>query len=151
MNDINEAVKRLRQAIDDFFNQNLDAINWDKKPAIDKWSKKQIIGHLIDSAQVNLQRFVRCTYEANFKLIYQQEQWVKVQRYQETDVEDLLILWKLLNKQIIRLLEQYPEGRIDVQCDTGRNESSLHTVSWLALDYVEHLNHHLKQIEHGTR
>ncbi|WP_259070289.1 DinB family protein [Mucilaginibacter sp. X4EP1] len=146
MNDINEAVKRLGQTLEDFFNQNLEEINWDEKQAIDKWSKKQIIGHLIDSAQVNLQRFVRCTYEANFKLIYQQEQWVKVQRYQETDIEDLLILWKLLNKQIIRLFEDYPQDRFDVQCDTGRDEPSLHTVSWLALDYVDHLHHHLKQI-----
>lgn len=146
MDDIYEAAKQLRRAIDDFFKHDLDSINWNEKPAIDKWSKKQIIGHVIDSAQVNLQRFVRCTYEENFKLVYQQEQWVKVQRYQETDIADLLILWNLLNNQIIGLLENYPENRAMVQCDTGKVKQSLHSVSWLALDYVNHLNHHLKQI-----
>ncbi len=151
MNDIHAATERLGQSIYFFFNQNLDAINWDEKPAVDKWSKKQIIGHLIDSAQVNLQRFVRCTYEENFKLIYEQEQWVNAQRYQEAHISDLLILWQSLNNQIIRLLEHYPHDRSAAQCDTGKATQSLHTVSWLALDYVDHLNHHLQQIEYGRR
>jgi hypothetical protein len=146
MDNMQDTVNKLNDAFDCFFQQDFNSINWDSKPAIDKWSKKQIIGHLIDSAQVNLQRFVRCTYEENFKLIYEQEQWVKAQHYQDADIDRLLILWKSINDQIIRVLENYPADRSQIQCDTGRKEVSLHTVSWLALDYVEHLKHHLEQI-----
>jgi hypothetical protein len=146
MDDILDAITKLDNALNYFFQQDLKLIDWDDKPAADKWSKKQIIGHLIDSAQVNLQRFVRCTYEEGFKLIYDQEQWVKAQRYQDADVDMLLNLWKLINDQIIRVLKGYPADRSHIQCDTGKKEVSLHTVSWLALDYVDHLNHHLQQI-----
>jgi DinB superfamily len=146
MDEIQNAIIKLNDALDYFCQQDLKLINWDDKPAADKWSKKQIIGHLIDSAQVNLQRFVRCTYEEKFKLIYEQEQWVKAQRYQDADIDKLLILWKSINDQIIRSLEGYPTDRAHIQCDTGKKKVSLHTVSWLALDYVEHLKHHLQQI-----
>jgi hypothetical protein len=146
MDNINDTINKLNIALDDFFQQDLELINWDDKPAADKWSKKQIIGHLIDSAQVNLQRFVRCTYEENFKLIYNQEQWVKAQHYQDADINELLILWESINDQIIRVLANYPVNRSQIQCDTGKKEVSFRTVSWLALDYVDHLKHHLKQI-----
>ncbi|TWJ00806.1 DinB family protein [Mucilaginibacter frigoritolerans] len=146
MDNMQDAVTKLNDALDYFFKQDLKAINWDNKPAVEKWSKKEIIGHLIDSAQVNLQRLVRCTYEENFKLIYEQEQWVKAQHYQDADIDFLLTLWKSINVQIIRVIENYPADRSQMQCDTGKKEKSLHTVSWLALDYVDHLKHHLQQI-----
>jgi len=146
MDNINDTINKLNIALDDFFQQDLELINWDDKPAADKWSKKQIIGHLIDSAQVNLQRFVRCTYEENFKLIYDQEQWVRAQHYQDADINELLILWESINDQIIRVLANYPVNRSQIQCDTGKKEVSFHTVSWLAVDYVDHLKHHLQQI-----
>jgi hypothetical protein len=122
-------------------------INWDHKPSPEKWSNKEIIGHLTDSAQINLQRFVRCTYEENFKLIYEQNEWVKAQRYQDMEVADLLQLWRLLNLQIVRVLNNYPAHRLQAKCDNNKNEVSLHTVEWLTQDYFEHLQHHLKQIK----
>ena len=61
-------------------------IDWESRPAPNKWSNKEIIGHLCDSAMINLQRFVRCTYEENFKLVYEQDEWVATQRYQEMDI-----------------------------------------------------------------
>jgi len=54
-------------------------------------------------------------------------------------------LWNLLNRQIIRVWENYPVGRLMTQCDNSKTEVSLHTVEWLAADYVEHMHHHLKQ------
>lgn len=122
-------------------------IDWESKPAPGKWSNKEIIGHLCDSAMINLQRFVRCTYEENFKLVYEQDEWVATQRYQEMDIENLLELWRLINFQIMRVLEAYPSDRLQSQCDTKKKEVGLHTVEWLAQDYVVHLQHHLDQIK----
>ena len=121
-------------------------IDWEAKPSPQGWSKKEILGHLIDSAQINLQRFVRCTYEQNFKLVYAQDEWVATQRYNEAKAEDLLTLWRLLNKQIARILLNYPVQQLQNTCDTGKAEVSLRTVKWLANDYVKHLEHHLGQI-----
>ena len=122
-------------------------IDWESKPAPGKWSNKEIIGHLCDSAMINLQRFVRCTYEDNFKLVYEQDEWVATQRYQEMYIENLLELWRLLNLQIARVLETYPADRWQAQCDSKKTETGLHTVEWLAQDYVVHLKHHLDQIK----
>jgi hypothetical protein len=138
---------QLTIAIDQFIKsatkQNID---WEHKPLPDKWSNKEIIGHLCDSAKINLQRFVRCTYEENFKLIYEQDEWVAAQHYQEMNIDDLLQLWRLLNLQITLVLDNYPPSRLQAQCDNSKNETTLHTVEWLAQDYLEHLQHHLKQI-----
>jgi DinB superfamily len=122
-------------------------IDWGNKSAPGKWSNKEIIGHLTDSAQINLQRFVRCTYEENFKLVYAQDEWVKVQHYQDMEITDLLQLWRLLNLQIARVLDNYPSDRLSSKCDNSKNEVSLHTVEWLAQDYIGHLQHHLNQIK----
>jgi DinB superfamily len=122
-------------------------IDWDSKPAPGKWSNKEIIGHLCDSAMINLQRFVRCTYEENFKLIYEQDEWVAAQHYQDMNTDDLLEFWRLLNLQIVRVLNSYPENRWQAQCDSSKKEVGLHTVEWLAADYVVHLQHHLNQIK----
>ncbi|WP_183564788.1 DinB family protein [Mucilaginibacter sp. SP1R1] len=121
-------------------------VNWVTRPLPGKWSKKEIIGHLIDSAQINLQRFIRCTYEENFRLTYEQDAWVAVQHYQDADVNNLIDLWVLLNKQIVSVLKNYPLNRVDVRCDNSKTEPNLQTVAWLANDYLEHLKHHLKQI-----
>ncbi|GAC1302733.1 MAG: hypothetical protein NVSMB24_07760 [Mucilaginibacter sp.] len=139
-------VNKLAQTIESVANNNQEQIDWDFKPGAGKWSKKEIIGHLVDSAQINLQRFVRCTYEENFKLVYAQEEWVAAQRYQEAGIDELLTLWRSLNRQIVRVLEGYPPGRLTARCDSSKTGVSLHTVEWLAQDYVDHLQHHLKQV-----
>ena len=141
-----EIAAQLRDTIDEFFKTRSSVIDWEYKISGDKWSKKEIMGHLIDSAQINLQRFVRCTYQQNFKLIYEQVNWVTAQHYQDTDVVEILALWRLLNHQIIRVIANYPADRVDIQCDTGEIAQQLYTVKWLASDYAAHTNHHLKQI-----
>jgi len=142
-----ETIDKLIDAIEGFLKIDQASIDWETKPSANKWSKKEIIGHLIDSAQVNLQRFVRCTYEEKFKLIYAQDEWVAAAHYQDAAIKEILDLWILLNRQIIRVLSNYPDTRVNTLCDTGKNEISLHTVEWLAADYVVHMKHHLAQIE----
>lgn len=141
-----KAIQQLTDAVDSLFAYDIEAIDWNFRYATGKWSKKEVIGHLIDSAQINLQRFVRCTYQENFKLTYDQVEWVEAARYQDADINDLLILCRALNYQIIRVLKNYPPNRLTAQCDNSKTEVSLHTVEWLAQDYVDHMNHHLKQV-----
>src|ERR1700748_3100741 len=116
------AIQNLQKTIEEVSNIDINATDWAWKPAAEKWSKKEIIGHLIDSAQINLQRFVRCTYMENFKLVYDQVEWVAVNHYQEADINDLLQLWKLLNKQIMHVLGNYPANRLQVMCDNSKTD-----------------------------
>ena len=95
---------------------------------------------------INLQRFVRCTYEEIFKLTYEQDQLVIAQHYQEMEMESLLELWRLLILQIARVLALYPQDRWQAKCDNSKKEVQLHTVEFLDRDYVDHLQHHLNQI-----
>ncbi|MES2378784.1 MAG: DinB family protein [Bacteroidota bacterium] len=141
-----DTIKQLAAAIDELLTSDLQAIDWDIKPDPSRWSRKEIIGHLIDSAQINLQRFVRCTYEENFKLTYEQVEWVQVQHYQDEDINEILELWRLLNFQIIRVWKNYPADRLGAKCDNSKKEITLHTVEFLAQDYVDHLKHHLRQV-----
>jgi hypothetical protein len=141
-----ETAQKLTAAIDGFLTQKATSVNWENQAAPGKWTNKQIIGHLIDSANINLQRFVRCTYEEGFKLIYFQEEWVIAQHYQDVDITDLLKLWELVNRQIVRVLVNYPADRAQTKCDNGRYEPSFNTVAFLAEDYIEHMQHHLKQL-----
>nr|WP_067060756.1 DinB family protein [Mucilaginibacter sp. L294] len=141
-----QTAQKLTAVIDDFLNLQISQINWENQAAPGKWTNKQIIGHLIDSAHINLQRFVRCTYEEGFKLIYLQEEWVTAQHYQAADITGLLKLWELVNRQIVRVLANYPADRTQVKCDNGRYEPSFNTVAFLAEDYIVHMQHHLNQL-----
>jgi hypothetical protein len=142
MSNMKDTVNSLIDTIEDFLKIDQEAIDWETKPSADKWSKKEVVGHLIDSAQINLQRFVRCTYEEAFKLKYAQNEWVAAQHYQHTDVKEILDLWILINRQIIRVLGNYPPDRLQASYDGD----SSHTVEWVAADYVRHLKHHLSQV-----
>src|SRR6187549_2095402 len=56
----------------------------DRPRAPGKWSPKQILGHLTDSAANNHQRFVRAQEQDPLKLPgYAQEHWVACQHYEQ--------------------------------------------------------------------
>ena len=117
------------------------------KPLPNKWSKKEVLGHLIDSAQNNLRRFICGQYEATPpKIIYDQDYWVKANNYQQADGKEVIDTWKLINNRIAAILEIMPASSYTNECDTGKNSVSLHSLEWLAVDYVKHLKHHLNQI-----
>src|SRR5436305_15085207 len=116
------------------------------RPGPGKWSKKEIIGHLIDSAQNNIQRFVRVKYENKPHIIYNQDAWVAAQGYQEYSGEALIQLWQLLNKHICIVLAKMPSSFYGNQVNESKEEEKLVTVQFLAEDYITHHLHHLKQI-----
>jgi hypothetical protein len=121
-----------------------------------KWSAKQVIGHLIDSASNNHQRFVRANFTEDLIFAgYDQERWVTIGRYAEAPWESLLTLWREFNLQIARVMESTPEDVLT----SRRTRHNLHQLAWCAVpadqpatlgyfmnDYVDHLEHHLAQI-----
>ena len=124
----------------------MSLLEFDHKPSPTKWSKKEILGHLVDSAQNNLQRFVRGQYENIPKIVYTQDEWVKLQHYKDYEKEELIQLWVSLNLHLCRTLSLMDPANYERQCDTGKPDTELHTLSFLADDYLKHMRHHLEQI-----
>jgi len=112
------------------------------KPSPSKWSKKEILGHMVDSAQNNIRRFILAQYEENPKIVYNQDKWVAIADYQHYNSADLINLWYLLNKHIVVILKNMSVEMAQRKSQTGE----LHTIEWLAQDYIKHLVHHVHQV-----
>ncbi|GAA4271439.1 DinB family protein [Aquimarina gracilis] len=112
-----------------------------------KWSKKEILGHLIDSAINNLQRFCEVQFIPEPYEIrkYNQNELVKVNLYQELDIETLLTLWISLNQQIVVVTSNIDKKTLDHSIKLDGNVDK--TVRWLVVDYIDHMEHHMKQIK----
>jgi hypothetical protein len=128
--------------------RQLDEEEFSEKPSPEKWSRKEELGHLIDSAHNNLRRFIVGQYSWSPKIVYDQDAWVRISHYQNQKSEDLISLWVHLNKQIFVLIRNMPENVQARFCDTGKEKEELHTLKWLARDYVKHLLHHMHHILH---
>lgn len=121
------------------------------KPLPNKWSKKEVVGHLIDSAQNNLRRFIVAQYETQAPyIVYEQDFWVNANGYQQMKKEEVITLWRLVNERICNVLNAMPESNYEKQCNTGDSEVQLHSLQWLAEDYIRHMKHHLNQIIPGS-
>jgi hypothetical protein len=122
----------------------------------DKWSKQEILGHLIDSALNNHRRFVLGQWSANLIIEgYQQNRWVVHQVYQDGEWIQLLDLWKNLNLHIAHVIETMPDDILNKKFSEHNLDQIMmytlpdpKTASLLDLfhDYIIHLQHHLKQI-----
>jgi len=109
------------------------------------WSRKQILGHLIDSASNNHQRFVRPMLADELRWPgYDQERCVQSQRYQEARWSDLVQFWASYNRFLAHVLAGVPEVKRKTPCFIGENP--VMTLEALAADYLRHMEHHLGQI-----
>lgn len=122
------------------------------KPKPEKWSKKEILGHLCDSAVNNLSRFIRAQFESEPFVVtsYMQDEWVQLNHYQEMSTKDVAELWKTLNKQIINVISGIPEDKLGIECDVSsaafRETGERKSLLWLIEDYLVHMEYHLKQL-----
>ena len=101
-----------------------------------------MMGHLIDSAQNNLRRFITAQYEDKPRIVYNQDKWVEINNWQQSQLSYLVDLWYLLNQQICNILE-------NINQETSQREAeseAVHSIQWLAEDYIKHLRHHLHQV-----
>jgi len=115
-------------------------------PAPGKWSKKQILGHLIDSALNNTHRFVRGQHEDTPHIVYHQDEWVREQAYDKSPAKDVIAQWEMINRRLLAVVQHMPDSNLTRQCNTGKDSPELHTLDWLIDDYLLHLRHHLAQI-----
>jgi len=118
-----------------------------KKPSPEKWSQKEILGHLADSAVYNLERFSKIRIAPQpFEIVpYPQADLVKANDYQNAEIYHLLDLWASLNRQILSLWKSYSEEELKLKIDIPDMNQKV-DLRWWVNDYREHMEHHLKQI-----
>ena len=127
-----------------------------RRPGADKWSVKEILGHLVDSAANNHQRFVRAQFTDDLVFPgYEQEKWVNAQKYIDESWADLIQLWSSYNMHLAHVISAIPEAslmraRIRHNLDqialqpVDRNDTT--TLDYFVRDYLVHMKHHLNQI-----
>src|SRR5262245_1187894 len=127
-----------------------------RHPAPGKWSPREVIGHLVDSASNNHQRFVRAQLQDDLVFAgYDQAVWVALQRYGDAPWDELVTLWATFNRHIARVMALVPA---DLRL-RPRERHNLHELAWMPVpadapvtldyfmsDYVGHLRHHLRQV-----
>lgn len=128
--------------------------------AVGKWSPRQILGHLIDSAANNHSRFVRAQLSEDLVFDgYAQMEWVELQRYQEVAWTDLVQLWQSYNRHILHLIAVTPEQqrmKLRAKHNLHRIASELLkedepvTLDWFMRDYLDHMKKHLAQIDESV-
>jgi hypothetical protein len=114
------------------------------KQSPDKWSKKEILGHLIDSASNNHQRFIRVQFEEAPLITYNQNQWNRASHYENMESAHLISFWTLYNKHLLEIARQIPAEAFSRQCCIAKEQPV--TLEFIINDYLRHLEHHLHQI-----
>ena len=113
-----------------------------------KWSRKELLGHLIDSASNNHQRFIRGQLDESHAFPgYEQNSWVERNGYRDQSWSDLVALWRSYNRHLLHVLARLPEAKLNTSCTVGNSEPM--TLGFIAEDYVAHLQHHLEQFFAG--
>jgi len=126
------------------------------KASSKKWSKKEILGHLIDSAFNNHRRFILAQLQDDLVFEgYDQDKWVELNGYQNQSTDQLISTFRSLNLQIVRLISQIDASVLNTKttnhnfheiCMVRVSEGDLSSIKYLIEDYIFHLEHHISQI-----
>ena len=121
-----------------------------------KWSPREVIGHLIDSASNNHQRFVRAQFQDDLVFPgYDQDAWVRLQQYQNAPWIELVTLWRAFNMHLAHMMAATPETQrrrqrhshnLDEIAFRTLPREQTATLEYFMSDYVGHLRHHLRQV-----
>ncbi|MDR7371587.1 DinB family protein [Flavobacterium aquidurense] len=141
------AILKFEQLLDEnsnYFSTIDPIILEERKPG--KWSKKEILGHLVDSAVHNLIRFTEINYlEKPYRhRPYNQIDLVNLNQYKTKDIVELTELWLSLNKQIVRIMKAVDDKALEYKIVLS--DESVIDLKFSMTDYVEHLEHHINQI-----
>jgi len=134
----------------------IDEATMSLKPAPNKWSKREILGHLVDSAYNNHQRFIKANTQAHLQFEgYDQDEWVKINDYQNRTTGEVVDLWLVCNFHLSFMLKELPETLLHKKttkhyfhkmCMQPLPEGEASSLSYLIWDYIYHIEYHLKQI-----
>ena len=143
-----ETTNKLEQLLKnglEYFSQSSE-LDLKRKPSAEKWSKKEILGHLIDSGINNLQRFTEIQFKDKpYKVrTYHQDELVKANNYQNSEIKEILEFWLTINKRIKHLIEEQSEKTLNFKIELS--DGTYSDLRFLIHDYVDHLEHHLNQI-----
>ena len=148
-----DAARDLREVVGECERKFLAIKDAEAGPAagLEKWSRKQILGHLIDSAANNHQRFIRMQLTPELKFPgYEQNEWVRLNHYAKRPWKELVILWAAYNRHLAEVIERIaPETLGHVWDKSGEQGDARYDLEFVATDYVAHLRHHVSQIERG--
>ncbi len=143
---INESIQRL-EYLCKTIPSKLESIGepaFSEKRSPAKWSKKEIIGHLIDSATNNHHRIIRAQIEHIPTITYDQNKWNELNGYQHQNGQQIIALWTAYNQHILQLIKSLSIEQLSLKVNTG-DELSV-TLEYLIDDYVIHMEHHLRQV-----
>ena len=154
MNEMNEFIEKIN--ISSKLLSELDVDGSTNASERDNWSQKEILGHLIDSANVNFNRFITAIKKDDLVFDpYPQDDWVKLQNYNQKNWDELIHLWQSLNIHIAQLVKGIPETKFlketfahnfDQICWIPIEENTKSNLKYLVNDYIGHLDHHLNKI-----
>ena len=115
-----------------------------------KWTRKQIVGHLLDSATNNRQRFVRAAVHGSYAgPAYAQDGWVAAHGYADQPWKVLLDWWKIEHQILAAVVDRIPQDHLQVTCSVG--DYAPVTLHFLVEDYITHHQWHMRQIEQATQ
>jgi biotin-(acetyl-CoA carboxylase) ligase len=144
----------LISTVNDFYSkyQDLDNEITSKRPAADTWTPKEIIGHLIDSASNNHQRFIRL--QIVDELIFpgygkDNSKWLEITKYNEMNFADIILLWKQYNILIGNIIKVADESKLGNRWENAEGDNK--ALRDLMIDYVRHLKDHLQHFEETLR
>jgi hypothetical protein len=124
--------------------RNIPDAEFTHKPGPSKWSKQEILGHLIDSATNNHQRFVRIQFESEPRIAYDQDNWNLYSYYNQLNKEHVISFWEKYNRHLLEIIKRIPAHNLPLT--SIYSDNSTVTLGWLIQDYVVHLEYHLCQI-----
>ena len=112
-----------------------------------KWSQKEILGHLIDSAVNNLQRFTEVQFQPQPYHMrgYDQDGLVIANNYQNDDFQSILAFWLAINRRIAAVMASQNEETLKFKIK-GIDGTTV-DLNYLMTDYIDHMIHHLRQIQ----
>lgn len=144
-----ETINRLEELLNSGFEyiSKSSEMELAQKSNSEKWSKKEIIGHLIDSGINNLQRFTEIQFEMKpYKIRpYSQDELVKANDYQNSDINETVDFWISINHRIINMMKKQTDKTLEYKIEL--NKETISDMRFLMMDYVDHLEHHLIQIK----
>ena len=157
-NDFSEFLRDFRATVVDATTRlrEIPAADSRQKSAPDDWAPIEILGHLVDSAANNHQRFVRAQFTDDLVYPgYEQNQWVSSQKYADESWPELIQLWSSYNLHLHHVASVIPASilakprathNLDQIAFNLVDKKEAATLEYFIRDYVDHMRHHLDQI-----